>query len=947
MRTAKRILLTGSVVALSLNVASASMWKPRHKADQAAEAAAMPAAMTLTSIETDSASSPRLILRTSGTPAYTSYSPAPNTFVIDLTGTARGSAIVIPSTLPPGVATIVADETTDMGNRITRVTLQLSSAVSPEASAADNSVVITVPAPAVADAAAISPVANIAAAQTPRETEPHAEVVSEPVTTQVSEPIATAETLPPVITEVAAVNTAPARTASLPKARTLRNVATTGSGSALQVRLSADGEVTYKTFRLENPSRVVLDLTGVQNNVVRGNIATADPLLKRIRVSQFKSAPDPVTRVVLDLDAKAPYNVAKDGDQLVVTFGSDVARPAVAVAQTSSPVKVQTAHVNHPAAPVAATAPIQATAAPIVAASVPMTRPSQTVRASDIRATLAADSSTAASSTPVSYASASPVPTAVHETSVPVPMATEPIAKPAASSVDVTAQVPTVAENAWSVPEAPKSSARQIVNAAQTQTAPPSPKRRTTTTTTTSSEQPAPAVSEDVFNADQPTPSGTGNAVVRPSNPIENSQVTQLSGTSNGNIGRTLSSGDRTYTGEPLSLNLKDADIKDVLRTFAQLTGLNIAIDPGVAGTVTVDFTDVPWDQALELILKQNALSYVLEGNVMRVGSVARLTAEKAQIRELQEAERLNVSLTTLSFRLSYARASEVQSLLTQIASPRAKIIVDNRTNQLIISEIPTYLQTMRNLIDSVDVPTKQVMIEARIVETTKNFLQQYGFNWGFSGSANPALGTGTGLVFPNRVDVVGGPFEFGPGNPVLQLSLGSVLGAFDLDLALYAAEAEGLVKVISAPKVTTQDNVAAEIQSGFQIPYQTRVNFTTTISYVDATLRLSVTPQITEAGTVIMDIALQKTEPATGLAVEGGSGTPLTTRQARTRLMVRDGGTSVIGGIYSSKENNAQTRLPFLHQIPVIGNLFKTHDVSSTQDELLIFITPRIVRNS
>jgi len=150
----------------------------------------------------------------------------------------------------------------------------------------------------------------------------------------------------------------------------------------------------------------------------------------------------------------------------------------------------------------------------------------------------------------------------------------------------------------------------------------------------------------------------------------------------------------------------------------------------------------------------------------------------------------------------------------------------------------------------------------------------------------------------------------------------------------------------VSAPKVTTQNNTSAEIQSGFQIPYQTRVNFTTTVTYVDATLRLSVTPQITEAGTVIMDIQVQKNEPATGLAVEGGAGTPLSTRQAKTKLMVRDGGTSVIAGIYQVKENNAQSRLPFLHQIPVIGNLFKEHNVSSTHDELLIFITPRIVRS-
>jgi type IV pilus assembly protein PilQ len=163
--------------------------------------------------------------------------------------------------------------------------------------------------------------------------------------------------------------------------------------------------------------------------------------------------------------------------------------------------------------------------------------------------------------------------------------------------------------------------------------------------------------------------------------------------------------------------------------------------------------------------------------------------------------------------------------------------------------------------------------------------------------------------------------------------------------MALLASESEGLARVISAPRVQTQDNIAAEIQSGTQIPFQTRINFTTTIDYIDATLRLSVTPQITEAGTVIMTIALQKTDPQPGLIIAGAAGTPLSTRQAKTTLMVRDGGTAVIGGIYETTENRAETRMPFLHSIPVLGALFRTHDINNEFDELLIFITPRIVR--
>jgi type IV pilus assembly protein PilQ len=486
----------------------------------------------------------------------------------------------------------------------------------------------------------------------------------------------------------------------------------------------------------------------------------------------------------------------------------------------------------------------------------------------------------------------------------------------------------------------------RVINAPAPQTAPKTPP---TTTTTPPSSGASNENREDVFNEGSPQQPPSSNAAVTPTTTnASGTQQTTLSGTvSQSAGGRILGSNDKVYTGEPISLNLKDADIKDVLRTFAQLTGLNIAVDPFVKGTVTVEFNEVPWDQALELILRQNQLTYVLEGNVMRVGYLNILVAEAQAQHDILEAERLNVALQTISFKLSYARAADVEHLLIQMASPRARIITDARTNQIVISDIPAYLQTMKNLIDSVDVPTPQVVIEARIVETTKTFLQQYGITWGFGGTLNPGLGTGTGLQFPNSVKFDAGPFAFLSGTPLLDVTLSNVLGTFDLDFMLGAAESEGLVKVISAPKITTQDNVSAEISSGLSIPFQTRINFTTTISYVDAVLRLAVRPQITAQDTIIMDIEVSKVEPALGLALEGSAGTPLSKRSATTKLMVRDGGTSVIGGIYQASENNSQSRVPFLHEIPVLGNLFKNHNISSRHDELLIFITPRIVKNS
>jgi type IV pilus secretin PilQ/predicted competence protein len=880
---AKLILLITGMLVAGVTSAHASLWKrgvaAKTPASQASSAADSSAGMSLTAVDVETSPSPRLVLRTTASPVYTSYSPMPDLFVIDLTGASKAASLAIPSTLPASVGSISVDDVTEMGSRLTRVSVHLTQPASIEATADGNSVIINLPqtAPAVADAAPASkpdePTPLVSAATVPQtapQTVPQhieavpAEVKAQPQPEPVkSEPVA--DTKPALEPSIVTEALPPAN-----KARTLRKIETSGAGTAMEVRLATDGDVAYNAFKLEKPSRVVIDLNGVSDKLAKNIINVSDPVVKRIRVSQFKSAPEAVTRVVLDVDEKTSYRVTKAGDALHITFGD----------------------------------------APVMAAT-PAPTPTPKPKPEEPRVA-------------VTPASAPPMAKSIAPTKT-------------AAAADIPAQVPTIVDNAtWKMPEQRKATA--VINAPQTQTP---PKKRSKTTTDSVSTAP-------VLD---PTPSGE-NVFADPQTAVTQAQVgtppngTLLStGTGGGAGGRTLGSGEKVYTGEPLSLNLKDADIKDVLRTFSQLTGLNMAIDPAVSGSVTVDFVDVPWDQALEIILRQNSLAYVLEGNVMRVGPSARLADEAEANRRLTEQERLNVPLSTVGFKLSYARAQDVANLLKEIASPRARLIVDVRTNQLIISEIPVYLQTMRNLIESVDVPTRQVIIEARIVETTKTFIQQYGFTTGFRGSMDPSFGTGTGLVFPNRIDTVGGPLNFSAGNPVISFSLQNVLGTFNLDLALSAAESEGLVRVISAPRIMTQDNTPAEIQSGFQIPYQTRINLTTTIQYVDATLRLSVTPQITEAGTVIMDIQVQKNDPDTGLNIVGGAGTPLSTRRAQTKLMVRDGGTTVIAGIYQVKENNAQSRLPFVHQIPILGALFRTRDYSSTHDELLIFITPRIVR--
>ena len=832
MRRTKRILLVAGVLLLGAGASEARLFGSKKAQTPAEAAAAVPSAMSLTSIDVDGSS---VMLRTNAAPAYTSYSPSPGVFVIDLTNTSRASSVVIPAVLPPAVTSLSAEDVVEMGSHLTRVTIRVSDSLRPEVSASNKAVVISVPASAVPLASApvsveIIPPAPAATTNTTTVAEipaPEAVIVPEPQVVDVRESAAPrGEDIP------------------LPRARVVRQVTASSSDGNLEVRISADGALKYKAFRLENPSRLVIDLEGVKNAVAKNSVAVNDPVVQRVRVAQFQATP-PVARVVIDLARKTEYNIQADGAELRVAFSGG----ATAMAHVQPAVR-----------------PVQSAAAP-----------------------------------------------------KPAPKQEKAAAAPVVS--DIPSQVPAIAENAptWRVPEPASKGARKVINAAADQ-APPTPRPSQT------------ATPEDVFSEPIPAPQGSFQTA-----PGLAAQT--LSGT------RTLSNGPRAFNGEPISLNLKDADLKDVLRTFAELTGLNIAVDPGVSGAVTVDFVDVPWDQALDLILRQNNLTFVLEGNVMRIGTIQRLADETAATRRLLEEERLNVPLTTISFPISYARAPEVAAMLRDIASPRARILVDARTNQIIISEIPQFLQTMQNLIRTVDVPTRQVMIEARIVETSRTFGESWGFTWGFQGDLDPANGTGPGLVFPNRIGYTGGPFKFAQGDPILGFHFFDVLGAFSLDLALNAAESEGYVKVVSAPRVTTQDNQAAEIQSGFQIPYQTRINFTTTVQYLDATLRLSVTPQITEAGTVIMDIQVVKNEPAPGLSIAGAAGTPLTTRQARTRLMVRDGGTAVIAGIFQTKDNDAVSRVPFVHNIPVLGALFRSHNVSTSHDELLIFITPRIVR--
>ena len=422
---------------------------------------------------------------------------------------------------------------------------------------------------------------------------------------------------------------------------------------------------------------------------------------------------------------------------------------------------------------------------------------------------------------------------------------------------------------------------------------------------------------------------------------------------------------DRRYSGHPISLDFQGADLRAVLRTFSEISGLNIVIDPAVQGTVDVALRDVPWDQALDIILRANKLGYLIDGTIVRIAPLSVLADEESQRRKLGEEQALAGQLSVLTKTLSYAKADELQALLTKSAlSQRGTVQVDARTNTLIITDLPERLTTASDLITTLDRAQPQVEIEARIVQTNKNYARALGVQWGFNGRVDPALGNTTNLAFPNsgnlggRVGGTQGPVNGAPGSSVptsvnlpvqgpssaVGLALGSVNGAFNLDVALSALETTGNGRLLSTPRVTTQNNVAAEMTQGVQIPIQTVANNTVTVTFKDAALTLKVTPQITAANTVIMQISVENASPDFSRAVNNIP--PINTQRANTQVLVSDGQTTVIGGIYVSQEQASTDRTPGLGQIPLLKWLFKRDTVNDQNTELLIFITPKIIKS-
>src|SRR6266403_1641717 len=415
------------------------------------------------------------------------------------------------------------------------------------------------------------------------------------------------------------------------------------------------------------------------------------------------------------------------------------------------------------------------------------------------------------------------------------------------------------------------------------------------------------------------------------------------------------------YTGEPISVNLKDVDLRDFFRLIHEISGLNVVLDPAVKGTLTIVLDEVPWDQALDIVLRNNGLTKEIDGNVLRIATRATMKNEAETQRDLEKAQAEAVAPVTVTRVLSYSKAATLKDTLKKFLSSRGDILSDDRSNQLIIRDIPSVIPTIDNLIRQLDRKSQQVEIEARVVSASRSFARDLGTQLGFAGQGNHGRNFIAG-------DPTVGQSSFGTTNPgppvaikssdppVLPLVTNLAAGAptsglmlahrspnFAVDLFITAAESKGVGKLLSKPKVITQNNEKATVKQGTKIPIQTTINNTISVQFIDAVLKLEVTPQITAEGTVFMDVLVENTQIDNG--IPRVSGIPaLNTQSAETKVTVADGGTVVIGGVIISSQRTDIQQVPLVGSLPLIGHLFRRTNVNVQSQELLFFLTPRII---
>lgn len=439
------------------------------------------------------------------------------------------------------------------------------------------------------------------------------------------------------------------------------------------------------------------------------------------------------------------------------------------------------------------------------------------------------------------------------------------------------------------------------------------------------------------------------------------------------------------FSGEKLSLNFQNIEVRALLQVIADFTNFNVVTSDTVTGNVTLRLKDVPWDQALEIILQSKSLGLRKSGNVILIAPKDELAAkEKADLESKAQITQLE-PVRTQSFQLNYAKAEPVAKGLTgqngggdsnsKIISPRGSVVYETRTNQLFVTDIPSKLEEIQALIAKIDIPVRQVLIEARVIEAEDTFGRSLGVRLGVAdlrgvrgglpgysvgGDNRITIGGNMNAIGAQTVQTTGSTVPFNdtqfvslPASKPGSASAGSAVSTFALslfgansnrflNLEISALEADGRGKVVSSPRIITADQVKAYIKQGQKVPFQTATSSgATAATFIEAVLKLEVTPQITPEGNVILDVEVTKDSIAAAATSLGGA---VNTKAIKTQVLVENGGTVVIGGIYEQNDRESTTKVPFLGDLPYLGNLFKSKDRVRDRTELLIFLTPKII---
>ncbi len=421
--------------------------------------------------------------------------------------------------------------------------------------------------------------------------------------------------------------------------------------------------------------------------------------------------------------------------------------------------------------------------------------------------------------------------------------------------------------------------------------------------------------------------------------------------------------GQKAYTGQRVNLEFHDIDVRNLLRLLADVSKKNMVVADDVTGKITVSLRNVPWDQALDIVLQAKGLGKQEVGNVIRVAKFEAIAKEEAAKLEAQKNRQVLLPLKVRIIPVNFAAAGDLSRQVKDVLTDRGTVTIDERTNVLIVKDTQEALARAEGLVRNLDTETPGVLIESRIVEANSNFTQALGVQWGGNFGFSPATGNGLPVSFPNVMTGTGAsgqspnqgnqstpnyavnlPAPIGQGSGGgIGLVFGSANGAFNLNLRLTALERKGMLKTISAPKVATLDNKEATISQGQSIPFSQVSASGVNTTFVEALLELKVTPHVTADGSILMKIKATNNKPDPSLT--GANGQPsITKRQAETTVLVKDGDTTVIGGIYTRTTASTVSSVPFLGDIPILGFFFKSKAESDDHTELLIFITPRVL---